>query len=57
MTVEEGKDYQRHYEDFVECEWCGQLTRGRIYPAQPTAVQCGGCKKVIVNVPTGKDSK
>ena len=44
-------EYKRYYKDFVSCDFCGQLTRGRVYPEKAHAVFCGACNKVIVNVP------
>ena len=49
-------DYARHYDDFVDCDFCGQATRGRVYPQTPTAVHCGSCGRIIVNYPSGSDT-
>lgn len=36
------KDYVRFYDDFVECDFCGQLTRGRVYEGSQQ-IECGAC--------------
>lgn len=36
------KDYVRFYDDFVECDFCGQLTRGRVYEGSQK-IECGAC--------------
>ena len=36
------KDYVRFYDDFVECDFCGQQTRGRVYEGSQQIV-CGAC--------------
>jgi len=46
-----GKEFKRHYDNYVDCDFCGQATRGRVYPDRPTAVHCGACDRVIVNRP------
>ena len=40
------KDYVRFYDDFVECDFCGQLTRGRVYEGTQKIV-CGACDSVF----------
>lgn len=51
------RDYERHYDKFVDCDFCGQATKGRIYPDRPTAVHCGACNRVIVNRPLNNGEK
>ena len=41
----------------IECDWCGQHTRGRIYPTNPTSVICGSCTKEIVRLPSYDDRR
>lgn len=41
-------DYNRYYNNFVECDFCGQLTRGRIYEKKKTEVRCGACSHTIL---------
>lgn len=36
------RDYVRFYDDFVECDFCGQLTRGRVYDGAQQ-IECGAC--------------
>jgi hypothetical protein len=36
-------DYTQYYDPHVHCEWCGVLTRGRIYDTKPDTVFCGSC--------------
>jgi len=40
------KDYVNFYEDFVECDFCGQLTRGRVYEGAQK-IECGACGTVF----------
>jgi len=49
------RNYKRYYVVHTECEWCGQHTRGRIYPTNPTSVICGSCNKEIVRLPSDED--
>jgi len=41
-------DYKPWYTDLVPCDFCGQLTRGRVY-AGANQVVCGSCNTVIVD--------
>jgi len=41
--------YRRYYEDFVECDFCGAQTRGRVYRKKPTRVLCGACNRIILD--------
>ena len=50
-------EFERHYDKFIDCDFCGQATRGRVYPDKPTAVYCGACNKVIVNRPVKENDK
>ena len=40
--------YVRHYEKFIDCDFCGQQTRGRVYDDEPEKVYCGACKNVMI---------
>ena len=42
------KDYEHHYPKHVECDMCGQMTRGRVYRKAPDLVLCGACNKPII---------
>ena len=37
----------RHYPRHVPCDFCGQLTRGRVHKA---VVQCGACRSEIASL-------
>lgn len=43
------KRYVRFYKDFVECDFCGQQTRGRVYEGSQQ-VTCGSCSAVLIEV-------
>lgn len=43
-------DFERHYSDFIECDWCGRATRGRIYSEDPLKVRCGSCNRTIAYI-------
>lgn len=40
-------EYERYYERFIECDFCGGMTRGRIWRNEPTKVKCGSCHHVL----------
>lgn len=44
------RNYVRFWPDFIECDWCGQLTRGRVYE-DSGEVCCGSCKTVLYEFP------
>ena len=42
--------YTNFYTDddgHVECDFCGQLTRGRVYDDEPNLVYCGSCHGLL----------
>ena len=41
--------YERYYIDFIECDFCGQSTRGRVYP-HSLEVLCGSCHKPLLEL-------
>jgi ribosomal protein S27E len=43
---DEDKPYVRFYRDFVECDFCGQLTRGRVYE-DSQEITCGSCNATL----------
>lgn len=47
-----GQGWKPHYGSYVECDFCGQLTKGRIYPDAPTKVKCGACNRTIASAVT-----
>jgi len=49
--------YERYYKEYVNCDFCGQQTKGRIYVDQPTAVHCGACNRVMINHPVPQSAK
>ena len=40
------KPYVRFYRDFIECDFCGQLTRGRVYE-DSQEITCGSCHSTL----------
>jgi len=38
--------YRRHYPSHIACEYCGALTRGRVYENR-REVHCGSCTHVL----------
>lgn len=46
--------YVRFYRDFIECDWCGQLTRGRVYEGTQEIV-CGACNSVLYEFETTEE--
>jgi hypothetical protein len=47
--------YVRHYEKFIECDFCGQQTRGRVYDDEPEKVYCGACNNVMIEKGTNNE--
>ena len=43
-------DYIRYYEKHIDCDWCGMMTRGRIYKEDPTHVRCGACDRELKEI-------
>ncbi len=39
-------NYRRFYKSHVQCDFCGQLTRGRLFPSE-RVVRCGSCDRVL----------
>ena len=40
-------DYVQIYDRHIECDFCGQLTRGRVYKGTNVVV-CGSCNKPLM---------
>ena len=40
-------NFKRYYIDFIECDFCGQSTRGRVYPHSLSGL-CGACHKPLL---------
>jgi hypothetical protein len=47
--------WRHHYNYYVECDFCGQLTRGRVYESAKTKVRCGACDRCIASAVTLPD--
>ena len=43
--------YVRFYEEHIECDFCGQHTRGRVYDGTQCVV-CGSCGHTLIEVVT-----
>lgn len=41
--------YVRFYEEHVECDFCGEYTRGRVYDATQCVI-CGSCGHTLIEV-------
>lgn len=46
--------YVKFYRDFIECDFCGQLTRGRVYDGCQEIV-CGACNSVLFEFETTEE--
>tara|TARA_R110000850_G_scaffold24798_1_gene72114 strand:+ start:90 stop:266 length:177 start_codon:yes stop_codon:yes gene_type:complete len=42
--------YVKYYHDFIDCDWCGMMTRGRIYKEEPAHVRCGACDRELKKI-------
>ncbi len=38
--------YLRYYVKHIDCDWCGEQTRGRVYKGR-TDVSCGSCDRQL----------
>jgi transcription elongation factor Elf1 len=49
----EGRRFIRYYSDYVDCDFCGEQTRGRVYASTESVrkVTCGSCHKEIATDP------
>ncbi len=41
--------FVRFYVDYIDCDFCGQPTRGRVYDSTQE-VTCGSCGKILLIV-------
>ena len=48
-VVFEDSNYYNFYEAFIECDFCGQQTRGRVY-GKSVNVICGACDAVLLTL-------
>lgn len=44
--------WRHHYNYYIECDFCGQHTRGRVYESAKTKVRCGACDRIIASAVT-----
>lgn len=44
----------KFYRDYIECDFCGQLTRGRVYDGCQEIV-CGACNSVMFEFETTEE--
>lgn len=44
-------EFVRFYDDYIECDFCGQQTRGRVYEGSQK-IQCGACAAVFFEFET-----
>ena len=47
--------YEQHYDRHVSCDFCGQLTRGRIWEGEKE-VKCGSCHHVLTEKGTNSET-
>lgn len=45
--MSKGIKYEQHYERHIECDFCGAMTRGRIWEDDPKNIKCGACHNVL----------
>ena len=45
--------FDRYYIDFISCDFCGQPTRGRVYP-HSLEVLCGACHAPLLELSNEK---
>ncbi len=43
------RSYFNFYEAFIDCDFCGQQTRGRVYNGSDN-VKCGACDAVLLTL-------
>ncbi len=46
LSDRKSKPYVRFYKDFIECDFCGEHTRGRVYEGSQEIV-CGACNATL----------
>jgi len=44
------KDYNQYYNKHIECDFCGQMTRGRIWSEDPYKIKCGSCHHILMDL-------
>ena len=48
-VVLKDRSYYNFYEAFIECDFCGQQTRGRVYNGSDNVI-CGACHAVLLDI-------
>ena len=48
-VVLKDRSYYNFYEGFIDCDFCGQQTRGRVYNGS-SKVKCGACHAVLLDI-------
>ena len=48
-VVLKDRSYFNFYEGFIDCDFCGQQTRGRVYNGSHE-VKCGACHSVLLTL-------
>jgi hypothetical protein len=43
------RDYVRFFRNYVDCDWCGMQTRGRVYE-ETQAIVCSACRKPLLEI-------
>lgn len=46
---EQERDYVRFFREYVECDWCGLETRGRVYE-ETQSIVCSACRKPLLEI-------
>jgi hypothetical protein len=44
-----GYPFVRFYAEYIECDFCGEPTRGRVYDGEQEVV-CGSCNRALIEV-------
>jgi hypothetical protein len=47
-------EFKPFYDQHVECDLCGQQTKGRVYTSAPDLVLCGSCHMPLIGNITKK---
>jgi len=47
--------FDQYYDPHIRCDWCGVLTRGRIYDSKPDVVVCGSCFNELKPLSDGEE--
>ena len=44
------KTYEKHYPEYITCDFCGRSTQGKIEPNDPESVKCTSCNMELTKV-------